>query len=136
MKDDFSIERVDHGREYELIYREPGRELRLWLELTGFFAEYDRVCARDDVSAWSSPSGIPIDAPHAAAIQARVEKWGHDQGTRIGFVPTTSDADHWEAIERDWGYRPERQPDGSFLMRPPSLWGRLGRVWSRVWSRP
>ena len=125
----FTIEQVGHGRDYELVYREPGRELRLWMELAAS-GPYARLTPIASLNAWSAPDAVPIAPAHAAIIRARVEQWGQAHRTPIGFVETHSLEEEIVRMEQD-GWIREDRADGTVLMTP-SRRERLKRLWRRV----
>ena len=133
MNEDFTIERVNHGRDYELIYREGDHELRLWMELTGFFQPFDRVAGLEDLNSWTRPAGEPISTEAAATIRARIEDWGTAHATRVGFVATISLEEEWKSLEQK-GYRKEVRADGLTVFGPPLPSTRMGRLWRWLWS--
>jgi hypothetical protein len=130
----FTIERVARGRDFELVYRESERELRIWMELAGFSVPYDVVAGIQDLDRWTIPAGEPIPAEHAAVIHARIDEWGRLQRMRIGFVPTISKEEYFAQLERS-GSRLERCADGTVIAYPPSKGVLLKRFWNWLWSR-
>jgi hypothetical protein len=120
----FTIERFGRGRDFELVYRESGRELRIFMELAGFSAPYDFVAGIQDLDKWTTPPGEPIPTEHTAVIRARIDEWGRPQRMRIGFVPTISKEEFFAQLERS-GSRLERRTDGTVIAYPPSKGVRL-----------
>ena len=120
----FTIERISHGPENVLVYREPGRELRLWMELTYF----SRVAKIGKLDAWSVPDGVPIPPEQAAIIRTRLEQWGKSHRRRIEFVAMPSFEEMLAQMEQD-GWIREDRADGSVLMTPEPLRARLKRLW-------
>ena len=101
-----------------LYYEEPGHQLDLFFELTGFGVPYSWVGGTEAFDTWTRPAGQPVAPAYRTELRRRVEAYAAAQRLSIGFAPPLGFAAE-EGPLRAAGYTPTPLPDGSVRWDPP-----------------